>query len=230
MSNLLTFDKALTEVSAIAHAKLPEALHGRLEMATALVSHGKVWSEEDGHAFQVASRSTPGRWHVCNGSCDCEDAHYQAPDGLCAHRLAVGLLRRTVERLEEEEERYDVVNSASETVAPVGIDPRFVVEIQGKPFVQVAGLLALAHARGLQSLTTTFTYNDADLAIAQSTAVFSFGSFTDVGDASPSNTNPKVRAHFRRVAATRATARALRLALNIDMCSLDELTEQEGSQ
>jgi hypothetical protein len=102
----------------------------------------------------------------------------------------------------------------------------FTVLIQGKPFVKVAGLLALAHERGLQSLTTMFTYNDAELALAQSTAVFPFGSFTDVGDASPSSVNPKVRLHFRRVAATRSTARALRQALNIPCVALEELMEE----
>ncbi len=101
----------------------------------------------------------------------------------------------------------------------------FTVIIQGKPFVKVAGLLQLAHARGLQSLTTIFTYNDAELALAQSTAVFPFGSFTDVGDASPASVNPKVRLHFRRVAATRSTARALRQALNIPYVALEEITE-----
>jgi hypothetical protein len=102
-----------------------------------------------------------------------------------------------------------------------------VVTIQGKAFVKVAGLLALAHARGLQSLTTIFTYNDAELSLAQSTAVFPFGSFTDVGDASPSNCNPKVRLHFRRVAATRSTARALRQALNVSMVALEELAGED---
>ena len=63
-------------------------------------------------------------------------------------------------------------------------------------------MLELAHQRGLQSLGVTFTYNDPELALAQATAVFPFGAFTDVGDASPGNTNQKVRAHFRRVAAT----------------------------
>jgi hypothetical protein len=113
------------------------------------------------------------------------------------------------------------VVGASESIPELLRD--HVVTIQGKPFVKVSGLLALAHARGLQSLTTIFTYNDAELALAQSTAVFPFGSFTDVGDASPSNCNPKVRLHFRRVAATRSTARALRQALNIPIVALEEL-------
>ena len=38
----------------------------------------------------------------------------------------------------------------------------------------------------------------------------------------------KVALHFRRVACTRAAARALRLALGIDVCSLEELADEEG--
>src|SRR5437660_1535159 len=49
---------------------------------------------------------------------------------------------------------------------PQGIPPQFIVEIQGRPFVQFAGLLALAHARGLASLTADFLTVTADLALA----------------------------------------------------------------
>jgi hypothetical protein len=93
--------------------------------------------------------------------------------------------------------------------------------------VKVAGLLALAHQRGLVELRTTFTYNDPELALAESTAVFPFGTFTDVGDACETNVNAKVKGSFRRVAATRATARALRQALNIGLVAVEEL---EGDQ
>ena len=39
------------------------------------------------------------------------------------------------------------------------------------------------------------------------------------------NVNPKVKAHFARMALTRAKARALRDALNISMCSVEEIAE-----
>ena len=45
----------------------------------------------------------------------------------------------------------------------------------------------------------------------------------DCGDATPSNVNDKVAPHFARVALTRAKARALRDALDIEMCSVEEL-------
>jgi hypothetical protein len=99
------------------------------------------------------------------------------------------------------------------------------VELHGKRFVTFAGLLALAHSRGLTSLTADWTYNDAALSLAQAVAVFPFGTYTECGDATPDNVTKKVSPHFRRVALTRAKARALRDALNIDMVSLEELAE-----
>jgi hypothetical protein len=106
-----------------------------------------------------------------------------------------------------------------------GISARYIVEIQGKRFVKFAGLLALAHARGLTDLTATWTYNDAGLSLAYAVAVFPFGTFTECGDASPDNVTKKVAPHFRRVALTRAKARTLRDALNVDMVALEELAE-----
>ena len=47
------------------------------------------------------------------------------------------------------------------------------------------------------------------------------------GDASPTNTNKKVAPHFRRCACTRASARALRLALGVDLVAVEELSEAE---
>src|SRR5215831_13895295 len=112
----------------------------------------------------------------------------------------------------------------TETV-PHGIDPRYITFIQGKPFVRFAGLLQRAHERGLQELRTTWTYNDAELSLAHAVAVFPFGTFAESSDASPSNTNKKVAPHFRRCALTRASARALRLALGVDLVAVEELAE-----
>ena len=105
------------------------------------------------------------------------------------------------------------------------VAPEHIVELHGKRFITFAGLLALAHARGLQSLTADWTYNDAGLSLAQAVAVFPHGTYTECGDATPDNVTEKVSPHFRRVALTRAKARALHDALNIDMVSLEELAE-----
>jgi hypothetical protein len=108
-------------------------------------------------------------------------------------------------------------------VRPPGLDPQHIVLIQGKPFVKFAGLLELAHKRGLQSLKVDWTFNDAELSLAHAVAMFPFGVFEDSGDATPANVNKKVAPHFRRCALTRAAARCLRLALGLDMVAVDEL-------
>ena len=199
-------------------AKMP-TLNGRLTKAAHLALQGDVTLHEDGAATVYSSTDPTRRYEVIDGTCTCRD-YEQAPEHLCQHRLAAGLVRKAHELLPQAPPVEE-----PPAVAPAGIDPQHVTTIQGKPFVKFAGLLSLAHQRGLQSLETIFTYNDAELSLAQSTATFPFGTFTDVGDASPGNTNPKVRAHFRRVSATRAAARALREALNLDMVALEELGE-----
>jgi len=215
----LTFTEALHQVTELARTKLPSTLHDRLGRAVTLVETGHVWLADDGQ--HAAGQSLDdARWHAVNAACDCPDAVHRAEGGLCQHRLAVGLVRRAQELM------HKPVVLPEDEAAPSDSDPRFIVTTQGRPFVKVAGLLALAHQRGLQDLTTTFTYNDADLSLAQSTAVFPFGTFTDVGDATPSNTNKKVAAHFRRVASTRATARALRLALGVELVAVEELADE----
>lgn len=94
---ITTFRQAVERVSAVAHAKLPAELHGALERATALVKNRHVWMDEDGRHAQVLS-SDGTTWYVCNGHCTCMDAP-RAPQGLCKHRLALGLYRRASELL-----------------------------------------------------------------------------------------------------------------------------------
>jgi hypothetical protein len=101
-----------------------------------------------------------------------------------------------------------------------------IVFLHGKPFVQYAGLLALAHERGLVSLKTHFISVTPELALAEAAAVFADGRvFSEAADATPANVGPKVKAHYARMALTRSKARALRDALNVGICTLEELTE-----
>jgi hypothetical protein len=92
--------------------------------------------------------------------------------------------------------------------------------------VKYAGLLELAHERGLTSLTAQWTWNSDELSLAEAVATFRDGRhFHECGDASPSNVTKQVAPHFRRVALTRALARCLRNALAIDLCAVEELGE-----
>jgi hypothetical protein len=104
-----------------------------------------------------------------------------------------------------------------------GINARHIVTIQGKPFVKFAGLLDLAHTRGLQSLKVDWTHNSEDLSLAHAVAVFPFGTFEECADSTPANVGKKVALHWRRLSLTRAKARALRDALGCDMVALEEL-------
>src|SRR5215469_403557 len=86
---------ALEDVTAHAKAQLPALLHKRLASAYDIAVSGGVVMHTDDVA-SVASRTTPGRFYKVNGTCQCVDASH-APQGLCAHRLARGLVRRATQ-------------------------------------------------------------------------------------------------------------------------------------
>lgn len=94
---LTTFAQAVDRIQALAHARLPAALHGNLERATALVKNRHVWMDADGKHAQVLS-SDGETWYFCNGHCTCMGATH-APEGWCKHRLSVALYRRAAELL-----------------------------------------------------------------------------------------------------------------------------------
>ena len=152
MTPTLTFQGAIEEVAVHALAKLPPTLHERLARAIALVESCAVFLDEDGVHGQILS-SDGETWYTCNGGCTCKDAQYGAPDGLCQHRLAVGLYRRATELMHQP--AVLPVNASSSTPEPspkndcaTGVPEvlkRHVVSIQNKPFVRFAGLLELAH-------------------------------------------------------------------------------------
>jgi hypothetical protein len=101
-----------------------------------------------------------------------------------------------------------------------------IVHLHGKPFVQYAGLLALAHERGLVSLKAHFISVTPELALAEAEAAFADGkTYGECADATPANVGPKVKAHYARMAPTRAKARCLRDALNVGICTLEEVTK-----
>lgn len=101
MSPSLTFQQALAQAEMAARRTLPYALHERLSCARAIIKTGAVQQDDDG-TWQVASGSRPDLHHRVNGACSCEDAHYQAPQGLCKHRLSVYLMRRALQLMAAE--------------------------------------------------------------------------------------------------------------------------------
>jgi len=111
------------------------------------------------------------------------------------------------------------------------IGARYIVSVKGRPFVMYAGLLDLAHQTGPFDMISepVQTPNDANgwTAIFLCRVVFRHGTFTGIGDANPENTSAMVSAHYIRIAETRAKARALRDALNIDMVTREELGDDD---
>ena len=104
------------------------------------------------------------------------------------------------------------------------VPAQFVSSIKGKPFVQFAGLLTVATAQGLLSLTERVTHVTDTYVMAEARAEFEDGRvFMAIGDSAPDNVGKEIQPHWRRMAGTRAKARALRDALNIAMCSVEEL-------
>ena len=104
---------------------------------------------------------------------------------------------------------------------------KLIVRLQGKEFILYAGLLALSHKHGLQSIETemisTEKERDAGLFIFRATVSGERGRFTGYGDASKSNVGKMIVPHILRMAETRAVARALRSYTAVGMCSLEEL-------
>ncbi|HEU5316210.1 MAG TPA: hypothetical protein VFX49_08890 [Chloroflexota bacterium] len=103
----------------------------------------------------------------------------------------------------------------------------FIVERNGRSFVLYAGLLDLAHERGLKAVTTTLVQIPSDLnggvAIVHATVETSQGTFTGLGDAAADNVSRMMVPHLIRMAETRAKARALRDAVNVGVTALEEL-------
>jgi hypothetical protein len=231
--------QAVAEIAAKAHAALPETVHGRLEKAVAMVLNGDVEILEGGQA-RVASQSNGiTQYVVCNGTCECRDFP-KAEGGWCKHRVSAALYKRaaplakaklataTTGQPEARRQPTPALPQAPPAVPdtpglPEGLKP-FIVHLHGKPFVSYAGLLFLAHERGLVSLKAHFISVTPELALAEAAATFADGqTYGECADSTPQNVGPTVRAHFPRIALTRAKARALRDALTIGIAALEEL-------
>jgi len=107
------------------------------------------------------------------------------------------------------------------------VDPRFIQRIGDRDFIRFEGLLDLAHRQGLKAVDTKLvqapTEGNGSMAIVRAKVTTERGTFSGIGDATPGNVNARIAPHIVRMAETRAVARALRLACNIGLCSIEEL-------
>jgi hypothetical protein len=239
-ASLLFPDAQIQAIALQAAAALPRAVNGRIEKAVRLVQSASVELHADGSATVLSETDGLTGYRIAHQTCTCEDFKFQPAEvgGWCCHRIARALVLRLQQQHatpidvtpEAVPLRLDVpvvdVPPSGPSAIPDFVRPH-VVYIQGRPFVKFAGLLALAHDRGLVHLKAHFISVTSELALADAEATFADGrTFSECGDATPANVGPKVKAHFARMALTRAKARCLRDALNVGLCSLEEL-EQE---
>jgi len=112
------------------------------------------------------------------------------------------------------------------------VNDEHIITIDGKPFVKYAGLLEAAHRAGLKDLQVKLiqspSRDNGYTAVCEATAVIKTRSrektYVEIGDANPASIgDSRLTVHAIRIAATRAKARALRDALRISICSVEEL-------
>jgi hypothetical protein len=227
------FREALARLAAKAKAALPES-NGRVEKAEALVlNHDIAYDAATSTALVGSGTEAQATYRVRGKVCECPDAT-RAPQGLCKHVLGVMFLIRLEQELgtapqaapgrgpepvpAPEPEHHEAVATGKRM-----IPSHFIQQLQGKPFIRFVGLLQMAHDDGLTSLTEEWTYNDPELSLAHAVATFADGrTFAGSGDSTPQNAK-NIGLAWRRMSLTRAKARALRDALAIDMCSVEEM-------
>jgi len=153
-----TYRIALQDVTTHAKAQLPVPLHKRLASAYEIAASGGVVMHGDDVA-SVASRTTAGRYYKVNGVCQCVDASH-APQGLCAHRLARGLVRRATQvaaaRIANGNApvtpEHSVTSDAVEVIAPATPEtpstPLYESPASANAFILVAGHKVQLTVRG----------------------------------------------------------------------------------
>ncbi len=105
---------------------------------------------------------------------------------------------------------------------------KHVVSLQGKEYVLYAGVLSLAHEKGLLSIETLLVQipgpDNEHTAIVKARVEFADGQrFEEYGDASPRNVTARIATALIRMAATRAKGRAMRDAVNVGETLAEEL-------
>ena len=156
-------------------------------------------------------------------SCTCGDFTKNIkrdPDFKCKHLLAVfnAVPKRDVETATFLEKHVPK------------LDERWITKIEGREFVKYPGLLDLGHQKGISSIEVDIvqmpTAENGNFAVCRATVMSKVGeTFSDIGDANPTNCSSKVARHLLRMASTRSIARALRSFTNIGMTALEELAD-----
>ena len=106
----------------------------------------------------------------------------------------------------------------------------YIIKLQGREYTTHAGLLATAHENGLEGVWVEMVSWDPDAraAVMKATAKGQRGTYTDYGDASPSNVGKMIANACIRMAATRASSSALRLYLGVGMTCFEELPGKDA--
>jgi hypothetical protein len=101
----------------------------------------------------------------------------------------------------------------------------YIIKLQGREYTTHAGLLATAHEHGLEGVWVDMVSWDADkrAAVMKATAKGERGTYSDYGDADPTNVGKNIATACIRMASTRASSRALRLYLGVGMTTFEEL-------
>src|SRR6266567_4958720 len=165
----VAFRTAVLHVADKAKAVLPDNA-SRIDKAVSLVLNGLV-EIVDGKCRVASQTNGKTIYHQVNSTCTCLDfTQGKAPNGFCKHRLAHGLYRRALELVQVQEPVSTESPVEVPGTATAHIPAQFLTEIHGKQFVQYAGLLAMAHDRGLVNLSAHFISVNNDLALAEATA------------------------------------------------------------
>jgi len=212
--------QAVQQIADRAKQTLP-ACAGRVDAAVKLVLQGDVELLPDGHARVQSQSNGETIYRLVNGTCNCRDYEH-APNHWCKHKIAAGLMKRA--GLPPIGAVHEDLPAAEHHETVQGIDPRWVQMIHGKPHVRYMGLLAMAHERGLKGISAKFISVTLEMALAEATVEFQDGAvYSEAADSTPTNVPAGIKAHWARLALTRAKARCLRDALNIGVAAVEEL-------
>jgi hypothetical protein len=113
------------------------------------------------------------------------------------------------------------------------IPSEYILPLKGKEYVQHPGLLAVAHANGLESLDSVIIDHDAERGmryVVKAMAMGSRGSFAGHGEADLGSVKAGFSGSTLRMAETRAWNRALRCYLGLGITSLEELPPEPGQE